>query len=142
MSEQDHHPSSEEQKKLVMKLQEFGSGLKFDTGKLRWDLLPWEPVEEVVKIMTYGAEKYGANNWQKIDIERYWAALFRHLIAFRKGEEADQESGLSHISHALCNLVFIQWIQYHMPNSDTSLPETTQETPANQHQDQPANHNE
>ena len=36
-------------------------GLKFDTDKLRWDLLPMEVIEECVKILTFGAKKYDDN---------------------------------------------------------------------------------
>lgn len=30
-------------------------------GKPRWELLPIEVMEEVVKVYTFGAEKYGVN---------------------------------------------------------------------------------
>lgn len=85
------------------------SGLKYDDGKLRWDLLPWPAIEEIVKVLTYGASKYGSNTWQTVEPfnERYTAALFRHLIADIKGEDVDAESSIMHLSHAACNLVFI-----------------------------------
>jgi hypothetical protein len=89
------------------------SGKKYDNGKLRWDLLPLGPVEEVVEILTYGAEKYGPNNWQMVEDwrDRYFAALMRHLIAWRKGERDDKESGLPHLAHALCNLTFLRYLE-------------------------------
>lgn len=31
--------------------------------KLRWDLLPLKLLEEVVRVYTAGAEKYGENRW-------------------------------------------------------------------------------
>ena len=101
-------------------------GKKYDTGKLRWDLLPVECVEEVVKILTFGAEKYAPNNWQLVDNanERYYAALMRHIIAWRKGELLDPESGLSHLSHAACNVVFLMWLG----NNESILPTLTKET--------------
>ena len=86
-------------------------GLKFDNNKLRWDLLPIEEIEECVKILTYGAGKYAPNNWRKVEdpIERYYAALMRHLVEWRKCNKIDEESGYNHLSHVLCNIVFLMW---------------------------------
>ena len=84
-------------------------GMKNDDGKLMWDLLPWDAVEKIVEIMTYGAKKYAPNNWQKVKANRYYAAMFRHLVAELKGEDCDQESGLLHLSHAACNILFLLW---------------------------------
>jgi hypothetical protein len=90
-----------------------GKGLKYDTGKLRWDLLPIDCIEDVVKILTFGSEKYGPNNWQEVEDagNRYYAALMRHLAANRKGESMDEESGLPHLAHAMCNVVFLLWLE-------------------------------
>lgn len=41
-------------------------GIKLDAGKTRWDLLPLRTVEEIVKVYTFGAGKYGDNNWQNL----------------------------------------------------------------------------
>lgn len=88
-------------------------GIKFDNDKLRWDLLPIETIEETVKILTFGARKYSDNNWQKVENgkERYYAALLRHIVSYRKGELVDPESGNSHLSHAMCNLIFLMWLE-------------------------------
>ena len=82
---------------------------KYDEGKLRYDLLPIRPLEELVKVITYGAIKYAPNSWMNIEPfeERYFAATMRHLMAWRKGEELDPESGLPHLAHAMCCLVFL-----------------------------------
>jgi len=78
----------------------------------KWDLLPFEPLENLVEILTYGAEKYEANNWQNVEPHRYFSALIRHLIDdFIRGEDNDQESGLLHSSHASCNSMFLDWIK-------------------------------
>ena len=82
-------------------------GVKWDAGKLRYDLVPTEPLEAIAEVMTYGANKYGANNWQNVEDDRYYAALMRHLIAWRKGQIYDKESGLQHLKHALCNVAFL-----------------------------------
>ena len=88
-----------------------GKGIKHDQGKLRWDLLPVEPVEELVKVVTYGATKYSEQGWKDVEpyADRYYAACLRHLMAWRKGEKYDKESGLSHLAHAMCCIVFILW---------------------------------
>jgi hypothetical protein len=90
-----------------VEVMDLAKGIKFDDNKLRWDLLPLPPIEELVKVITYGASKYAPNNWRKVDPERYYAALMRHIVAWRNGEQEDAESGLSHIAHAMCNLVFL-----------------------------------
>jgi hypothetical protein len=86
-------------------------GQKFDQGKPDWSLLPWEELEEVVKVLTAGREKYGANNWQMVDsaIDRYFSAAMRHLAARKIQGEKDPESGFSHLAHAVCNLLFLMW---------------------------------
>jgi hypothetical protein len=81
-------------------------GLKYDNDKPMWNLLPMASVEEVVKVLTYGAKKYSADNWRKVDSERYFAAFMRHIAAWRKGETHDVESGLHHLAHAITNLLF------------------------------------
>lgn len=84
---------------------------KYDTDKVRMDLVPLECVENVGKVLTYGTKKYAENTWQ--DLPNFWsrykAALLRHLTAIDKGELIDPESGLPHIDHVLCNAVFLDW---------------------------------
>ena len=82
---------------------------KQDAGKPRWDLLPIRPIEEVVEVLTEGAAKYSENGWQQVDNarERYFAALMRHIVAWREGQTCDAESGRSHLIHAICNLLFL-----------------------------------
>ena len=84
---------------------------KFDNGKLRWELLPWDSVEKVVDILTYGAEKYEEESWKKVDDaeNRYFAALLRHLIAYKQGRDIDSESGKLHLAHAATNALFLLW---------------------------------
>lgn len=90
-----------------------GVGTKFDAAKRRWDLLPFGSVERIVDVITFGARKYAPNNWQKLadPDDRYFAALMRHLVAWRAGERVDPDSGLGHLSHAGCNLVFLMWFE-------------------------------
>lgn len=82
-------------------------GMKFDYGKLRFDLFPAEVEKEIVKVLTYGANKYDADNWKLVDKERYIAAHGRHMNDYRMGEFSDPESGIHHLAHAITNLVFV-----------------------------------
>jgi len=86
--------------------------LKFDHDKVKLDLIPIGPMMEIGKVLTYGAKKYKANSWQTVNdgINRYYAALLRHLFAWRSGESIDKESGLHHLSHMLCNAMFLCWL--------------------------------
>lgn len=96
---------------LVAEGQSITEGAKHDTDKDRWDLLPIQPLQYVVKVLTFGARKYSAENWKKVDSprERYYAALMRHLSAWRQGEVMDQESGYPHLAHAVCCGLFLLW---------------------------------
>lgn len=96
-------------------------GTKFDGKKILWNLLPWDEVEEVAKVMTHGAMKYSPMNWQHVANaeERYFAAALRHIVAWKKGEKIDKESGRSHLSHAICCLLFIMWFDKRRKNDTT-----------------------
>ena len=86
------------------------TGRKDDKEKNRLDLVEPEFIEGIGEVLTFGANKYEPNNWQKVeDAEnRYYAAALRHLIAWRKGEKIDPESGLSHLDHVACNVMFLK----------------------------------
>lgn len=81
---------------------------KFDDGKPPLSLLPATALTNIAQIMAYGAEKYGRNNWQKgLEWTRLLDAALRHLYAFASGQDADEESGLPHVAHAGCNILFL-----------------------------------
>lgn len=84
-------------------------GRKFDGGKLEYGLLPPHALEETVKVLTFGAQKYERDNWIKVSDSkrRYFDALQRHMWAWKKGEQIDPESGLHHLAHAMCCLMFL-----------------------------------
>lgn len=84
-------------------------GRKFDGDKPDYTLVPWDALEEIVKVLDFGAKKYERDNWQHVDSasNRYLAAAFRHLAAVNQGEQMDPESGLSHLAHAGCCVLFL-----------------------------------
>lgn len=84
-------------------------GRKDDGGKLRWALLPFPALREVVRVLTFGAKKYAPWNWGRVENprERYFDAVLRHLDAWLSGEVTDPETGLPHLAHAVCSLLFL-----------------------------------
>lgn len=83
-------------------------GVKFDQGKTRFELLPGDVLYAIGTILTFGAVKYAARNWELgMDWSRCFGALQRHLWSWWQGEDKDPESGHSHLWHAGCMLVFL-----------------------------------
>jgi hypothetical protein len=84
--------------------------IKADSGKLQWSLLPFEELKDVVRVLMLGAKKYTPDNWKKCDdVTRYKDALMRHVISYVSGDTTDDESGLSHLAHAVCNCLFLMY---------------------------------
>lgn len=82
---------------------------KADSGKPPMDLLDTHWLEETAKVLGFGARKYARNQWRKgLAQSRLIAAALRHITAYNGGEDVDSESGLSHIAHASCCLMFLQ----------------------------------
>jgi hypothetical protein len=85
-----------------------GTALKFDDGKLPLHLLSTEAMNQTAAVLQFGAEKYAAHNWRKgFTWSRPLAAAMRHITAFNAGEDKDPESGLSHLAHAACCIMFL-----------------------------------
>jgi hypothetical protein len=84
------------------------NGRKFDGEKPKMYLLPPKALIEVARVLTFGANKYDENNWKKLDNlqNRYTGASLRHIFAHMDGEELDNETGLDHLAHAICCLLF------------------------------------
>ena len=100
----------EEWKALGKPTESNTKGLKYDSGKLNWSLMPFGALQEVVKVLEFGSQKYAPNNWMYVDNadERYWNAAMRHLIAYKTESTNDSETGLSHLAHAICCMLFLQ----------------------------------
>jgi hypothetical protein len=91
-----------------MELSTTGTALKFDGGKLPLHLLSTEAMNQTAAVLAFGAEKYAAHNWRKGFVwSRPLSAAMRHITAFNAGEDKDPESGLSHLAHAACCIMFL-----------------------------------
>ena len=95
------------------------NGLKYDSQKPRMDLLDPSFLEGVASVLSFGAQKYDAHNWRKgIEVSRLIAAAYRHIGTYNKGIDLDDESGLNHLYHAACCLMFASWIAENRPEFD------------------------
>lgn len=100
-------------------------GKKYDTGKRRWSLVPWDALAQVVDVLEHGAKLHGDENWQHVrPTSRYWNACMRHLIAYQLGEQADPDTGASPLAHAICDLLFLLWFETHGGESSPTSPHT------------------
>ena len=83
-------------------------GARYNNGKIRWSLLSIPALQELVKVLEFGAKKYDSWNWSKgLSWTDTYDSLQRHLQAWMRGEDRDPETGLSHIAHVLCNAMFL-----------------------------------
>lgn len=109
------------------------SGVRYDKGKIRYDLMEPFAMEQLAMVFTKGAEKYEANNWLKgMPWSKMRASLGRHLAAYDKGEDFDYDptcedclagncknhTGLYHIAQVVWNAMGILSYYKHFPQGD------------------------
>ena len=110
--------------------QQFGTALKFDTDKLPLHLLSTEAMNQTAAVLKFGAQKYAEHNWRAgFAWSRPLSAAMRHITAFNDGEDTDPESGLSHLAHAACCIMFLLEFEKTHPHLDDrykspSVPQT------------------
>lgn len=96
-----------------------GSAMKFDTDKLPVNLLSTEALLQTAAVLKFGADKYHAHNWRDgFAWSRPLAAAMRHIMAYNDGEDKDPESGLSHLAHAACCIMFLLEFEKTHPELD------------------------
>jgi hypothetical protein len=94
-------------------------GSKHDFGKPPLDLLPAPSLIAIARVLEFGRGKYGAWNWRGgMSWSRPYAAALRHLLAWSDGEDADPETGLSHLAHAGCCILFLLTLRKEHPELD------------------------
>jgi len=95
------------------------SGIKYDQGKPPMSLVSNEFLVQVAKVLEFGKKKYSAHNWREgFTWDRPLDAALRHIHAFADGEDKDPESGLSHLAHAACCLMFLIEFEKTHPHLD------------------------
>lgn len=85
------------------------AGVKHDTSKLDLTLVPPALEEAAAAALEFGAKKYARWGWRTVPDapRRYFAAMERHIKAFKRGEDIDPESGLPHLDHAAACLSIV-----------------------------------
>jgi len=88
-----------------------GDRHKQDGDKPDWSLLPLRAVEQIVRVMGFGAKKYWRGGWKTVPDahDRYIAAAMRHITERQDGFMLDKESRLPVLAHAACCLLFALW---------------------------------
>ena len=91
--------------------------LKKPEGKVTWRLLPFLAIEQIALVMMYGAKKHSPGGWKTGTYaearEEYFDAAYRHLVIewWEKGITFDPDTGLPHLAHAGCNVIFLIWYE-------------------------------
>ena len=94
--------------------------VKHNQGKIKWRLLPIEPVEDIIRTMMHGEIKYSADNWKRCnDPEEYYDAAMRHMTKLKTEGLIDLDSKEDQLYHAACaaaNMIFYQWLTVYKDN--------------------------
>jgi hypothetical protein len=94
-------------------------GIKHDQDKAPMSLLSREALEQTAQVLAFGKHKYAAHNWRGgFEWSRPLSAALRHILAFQDGEDKDPESGLSHLAHAMCCIMFLLEFEKTHPELD------------------------
>lgn len=84
--------------------------MRFNKGKLEWSLVDFESLEDMVRVLEFGAKKYKRDNWKKeMSVRKIIESMLRHTFALLKGELNDKESGLPHVGHIQSNAMFLAY---------------------------------
>lgn len=96
--------------------------MKYDENKPPLALIPPEALIEIATVFSFGAQKYGEHNWRKdgynTSFSRTYSSIQRHLNSWAMGEDLDEESGMSHLTHAATQLIILMIHQMEHPEQD------------------------
>lgn len=90
-------------------------------GKLRWELLPLDLIEDLVKVYDKGAQKYEPDSWKQVEngYIRYKGALLRHLVK-AETEDIDEETECYHLAQVAWNALTMLWYRKQELKKETS----------------------
>lgn len=76
-------------------------------NKIPMNLITSPMLEGLATGLGLGAQKYGVENYNGVDIEEFFGSILRHYSAIRKGEIIDPDSGIPHHMLLLSNAAII-----------------------------------
>lgn len=102
---------------------EAGGGMRFNTGKMNFNLIPTELKVELTRVYTVGALKYAPKNWEKgMDWSIMVDCADRHWEKWLAGLIVDPETGCHHLALAIWNLTALLVYQMRgLGNDDRTL---------------------
>jgi hypothetical protein len=89
------------------------TAVKNDHGKPQFDLLPWDALTVIQRVLQFGANNpnYGPRNWEKgFNWLRPWNAAMRHLTDWERGKNIDDGQGGTGeliLANAACEILFL-----------------------------------
>ena len=89
------------------KIARYVGGAQRTDRKPRFDLIPFEFLESVARVLSAGAVKYGPYNWKRGREDFFpdaWNHAFVHLQKFKEGDRSED-----HLAHLACNVAFLIW---------------------------------
>lgn len=83
--------------------------LTHDDGKEPLAHLPWAAMDMIANVQAYGHRKYGDfYNYRKgMEVSRNLSCALRHIRDYMNGHDADHESGINPLGHAMTRLAFV-----------------------------------
>lgn len=84
--------------------------VRHNKGKHRFSLVDRDALRDLIAVLEFGAKKYERDNWKnKMSLDDISDSLMRHLLALLDGELIDEDSGLPHSAHVMCNAMFLHY---------------------------------
>jgi hypothetical protein len=89
---------------------------RYNAGKPQYSLVDFKSLEDMVRVLEFGAQKYSRHNWKNgLYASSILDSLLRHVAALIGGQFLDPESGLPHHGHIQCNAMFLEYILKNKP---------------------------
>jgi hypothetical protein len=93
---------------------------RFNAGKTQWSMVDFKSMEDMVRVLEFGVNKYSRDNWKKgLKTTEIVDSMLRHIYAYLDGEDVDPESGINHTGHIMCNAMFLSHMHLFRKDMDT-----------------------
>lgn len=90
---------------------EFDEGVRpIDEIKARWDLIPWDQLASVERVLTHGLDKHGSEfGWKERTRAEHVQALLRHAVEYARGKRFDEETKQPVLAHVVARALFVMF---------------------------------